>query len=128
MNIYEQFDRLASAMLGTGQKYTEVAQLIAQLELTDNHAQSVERNTERAKIAEQAMRAILPPAPTGMTIDPACGWGLLWHKQYWRELYRGKDKEQAKLLADWLAKFVTSGRYQKCLFVKDRINTSLFKK
>ena len=128
MNIYEQFDRLASAMLGTGQKYTEVAQLIAQLELTDNHAQSVERNTERAKIAEQVMRAILPEAPKGMQIDPACGWGLLWQKQYWRSLYRGKDKEQTQLLAEWIAKFVTSGRYQKCLFVKDRANTSLFKK
>ena len=128
MNIYEQFDRLASATLGTGKQYEQVRALIAELELTDNYAQSVERNTERAKIAEQVMRAILPPAPACMTIDPACGWGLLWHKQYWRELYRGKDKEQAKLLADWLAKFVTSGRYQKCLFVKDRINTSLFKK
>ena len=128
MNIYEQFDRLASATLGTGKQYEQVRALIAELELTDNHAQSVQRNTERAKIAEQVMRAILPPAPAGMTIDPACGWGLQWHKQYWRELYRGKDKEQAKLLADWLAKFVTSGRYQKCLFVKDRINTSLFKK
>jgi len=128
MNIYEQFDRLASATLGAGKQYEQVRALIAELELTDNHAQSIERNTERAKIAEQVMRLILPEAPKGMQIDPACGWGLLWQKQYWRSLYRGKDKEQTQLLAEWIAKFITSGRYQKCLFIKDRANTSLFKK
>ena len=120
MTIYKQFDNLAAAILGGGKDYDSAKALLNQLSATDKDAQSIERNSERAKIAEEFMRLILPVAPQGYTIDPNCAWGLLWAKQYWRALYRGADKKEAVLMADWLQKFTTSGRYMKCSFIRHR--------